>query len=506
VTGDRLPDGETDDTAGLAEHPLTAARLEKLNVLRAAGIDPYPVGGFSPDARAAELLADFADLPPASATGRRVAVAGRLVGKRDIGKLVFGVLQDGTGRIQLFVEAATLGDAMGTFGALDVGDWIGAAGEVITTKRGELSVKVDEFELLAKSLRPLPEKWHGLQDVEKRSRRRYVDLIVNEGVRATMEARSGTVRALRESFERRGFLEVETPMLQVQAGGALAKPFTTHHNALGIDMFLRIAPELYLKRLLVGGIERVFELNRNFRNEGISTRHNPEFTMLEAYMAYADYHDVARLIEDVMAETAAAVTGSTTITYAGKALDLSAPFRRTTVVAAIEQHTGVVFDPGMGHADAVQRAGDLGVEVDGSWGVGKIIVEAFDARVESEIWEPTFVFDYPKEVSPLAREHRDDADLAERFELFAAGWELANAFSELNDPLEQRSRFEAQAAARAGGDEEAHPIDEDYLAALEYGMPPAGGLGIGVDRVVMVLTGQTSIREVILFPALRPEA
>jgi len=499
------PETDTDDSVGLVDDPLTRVRLEKLTSLRARGIDPYPVGGFVPDARSADLHTEYDTLAPGSQTGRNVAVAGRLVGRRDIGKLIFAVLQDGSGRIQLFADAATLGDDMDRFRDLDVGDWIGASGEVITTKRGEVSVKIDAFELLAKSLRPLPEKWHGLQDVEKRLRRRYVDLIVNEDVRATMEARSRTVRALRDAFERRGFLEVETPMLQVQAGGALARPFTTHHNALGIDMYLRIAPELYLKRLLVGGIERVFELNRNFRNEGFSTRHNPEFTMLEAYMAYADYHDVACLTEDVIAETAVAATGSTAVSYDGRDLDLSTPFRRTTVVEAIEEHTGVVFDPGMPYADAVRLAGSLDVEVDGSWGVGKIIVQAFDAYVESRIWEPTFVFDYPKEVSPLAREHRENPDLTERFELFIAGWEIGNAFSELNDPLDQRARFAAQAAARAEGDEEAHPIDEDYVTALEYGMPPAGGLGIGVDRVVMVLTDQSSIREVILFPALRPQ-
>ncbi|MEA2057500.1 MAG: amino acid--tRNA ligase-related protein, partial [Actinomycetota bacterium] len=287
--------------------------------------------------------------------------------------------------------------------------------------------------------------------------------------------------------------------------GALAKPFVTHHNALGLDMYLRIAPELYLKRLLVGGVERVFELNRNFRNEGTSPRHNPEFTMLEAYLAYADYNDVARLIEEVISETALAVLGTSVVAYEGRDVDLTAPFRRTTVLAAVAEHTGVEFDTAMDYREAVRRAGSLGIEVDGSWGVGKIIMEVFDARVESELWQPTFVFDYPKEISPLARVHREDPGLTERFELIIAGREMANAFSELNDPLDQRERFEAQAISRAEGDEEAHPIDEDYLTALEYGMPPAGGLGIGVDRVVMILTGQSSIREVILFPALRPE-
>jgi lysyl-tRNA synthetase class 2 len=295
-------------------------------------------------------------------------------------------------------------------------------------------------------------------------------------------------------------------MLQSQAGGALAKPFVTHHNALGMDMYLRVAPELYLKRLLVGGIERVFELNRNFRNEGTSPRHNPEFTMLEAYMAYADYHDIARLIEDVISETAVAVRGTSVVTFEGREIDLSPPFRRTTVLGAVADHTGVEFDMAMDYTEVVRRAGSLDLEVDGGWGIGRIIMEVFDERVESELWQPTFVFDYPVEVSPLARAHRETPGLTERFELIIAGREMANAFSELNDPLDQRARFESQALARAEGDEEAHPIDEDYLTALEYGMPPAGGLGIGVDRIVMILTGQSSIREVILFPALRPEA
>ena len=499
-------EADHDDRAGLAEHPLTALRLEKLATLRSDGIDPYPVGSFAPDAHAADLLAEYEKLDPGSSTGRRVSMAGRLVGRRDLGKLVFGVLQDGTGRIQLFVESTTLGDQMDGFRSVDIGDWLGVDGEIVTTKRGELSVKVDEFVLLSKSLRPLPEKWQGLQDVEKRHRRRYVDLIVNEEARATMQARSAIVRTLRAAFERRGFLEVETPMLQSQAGGALAKPFVTHHNALGIDMYLRVAPELYLKRLLVGGVERVFELNRNFRNEGTSPRHNPEFTMLEAYMAYADYHDIARLIEDVISETAVAVLGTSVVTFEGREVDLSPPFRRTTVLGAVADHTGVEFDMAMDYTEVVRRAGSLDLEVDGGWGIGRIIMEVFDERVESELWQPTFVFDYPVEISPLARAHRETSGLTERFELIIAGREMANAFSELNDPLDQRARFEAQALARAEGDEEAHPIDEDFLTALEYGMPPAGGLGIGVDRIVMILTGQSSIREVILFPALRPEA
>ncbi len=495
-----------DDRRGLADHPLTARRLAKLDALRAAGIDPYPVGAFAPTTTAAELGTEYADLPPGSGTGRRVAVGGRLVGRRDLGRLVFGVLQDVTGRIQLFCDERILGDAsMAAFRRLDVGDWIGVHGEVMTTRRGELSVRVEEFLLLAKSLRPLPEKWHGLQDVEQRHRRRYVDLIVNERARATVRARSRIVTALREAFDSRGFLEVETPVLQARPGGALARPFVTHHHALDLDMYLRIALELHLKRLVVGGFERVYEIGRVFRNEGVSPRHNPEFTMLEAYLAYADYVDVMNLVENVVVEVAEAVSGTALREGGGRPLDLAPPWRRVTVLDAVEERTGVRFDLGGSRAEAAARAEGLGVAVADDWGIGKILTEVFEARVEGTLWEPTFVLDYPKEVSPLARTHREDPRLTERFELIVAGRELANAFSELNDPLEQRRRFEAQAAARAAGDEEAHVVDEDFLRALEYGMPPTGGLGIGVDRLVMLLTGEESIREVILFPALRPE-
>jgi len=501
-------DGETsaDDTAALDAHPLTARRVEKLAALRAAGVDPYPVGAFTPDARAADLHVEYDGLAPAASTGRAVRVAGRLVGRRDFGKLSFGVLQDGTGRIQLFVEEQTLGEeGMGRFRELDVGDWIGVRGEVITTKRGELSVRVAEVTLLAKSLRPLPEKWHGLQDVEERHRRRYVDLIVNEEARRTAVMRSRIVRELRAAFDRRGYLEVETPVLQTQAGGALARPFATHHNALDIDMYLRIAEELHLKRLIVGGFERVYEIGRVFRNEGISPRHNPEFTMLEAYHAYADYHEVMSLVENVLVEVVDELFGTRLVRYQGAELDFAPPWRRVTMIDAVAEATGARFSMGMAPEEAVRLAGSLGVSIDPGWGVGKILEEVFEERVEATLVQPTFVYDYPKEISPLARDHRSEPGLTERFELIVAGRELANAFSELNDPLEQRRRFEAQAAERAAGDEEAHPVDEDFLRALEYGMPPTGGLGIGVDRLVMLLTDQASIREVILFPTLRPE-
>lgn len=489
----------------LADHPLTARRLEKLAELRGAGTETYPVR-FERDATAAELQARHGDLAPGVETGRRVSVAGRLLNARSFGKLLFGVLQDGTGQIQLFVDRRVLGEEQfAVFGELDAGDWVGARGEVITTRKGELSVRVEEVSLLAKSLRPLPEKWHGLQDQERRYRQRYLDLIVNEEARRVAAIRVAVVKALRAAFETRGFVEVETPMLQVQPGGALARPFATHHNALGIDMYLRVAPELFLKRLVVGGMERVFEVNRNFRNEGVDATHNPEFTMLEAYQAFADYLDMMELVQEVIAEVAAEVAGVTEITYQGKPLDLTAPYRRARHLDLVVEHTGIEFRYDLPPEELRRRAGDLGVAARPGWGVGKIIAEVFEKHVERRLWDPTFVTDYPKEISPLARTHREDPNLAERFELVAAGRELAVAFSELNDPFEQRRRFEEQARARAEGDEEAHPIDDDYVRALEYGLPPTGGLGIGVDRVVMLLADRANIRDVLLFPHLRPE-
>lgn len=486
------------------DHPLVAARLEKIEALRRAGIEPYPVT-FERTATAAELHDRFGDLEAGSDTGERVSVAGRLMNSRDIGSLVFGVLQDGSGRIQLFVEEDRLGDRFEAFKDLDAGDWVGAEGEVVTTRRGELSVRVESFQLLAKGLRPLPEKWHGLADVEKRHRLRHVDLLVNEESRRTMEARIATVASLRDSLTRRGFVEVETPVLHNVPSGGLAHPFRTHHEALGIDMFLRIALELHLKRMIVGGVERVFEIGRVFRNEGVSPRHNPEFTMLELYQALADYEDMATLTEELVVEAANTVAGSTELTYQDRPLSLATPWRRITYFGGIADATGDEWDPGM-PLDEVRRMSEkAGVETQPSWGVGKIAAEVFEARVEPELWEPTIVMDYPKEISPLAREHRSNPDLVERFEVIVAGNELANAFSELNDPVEQRRRFEAQMEARAAGDTEAHPMDEDFLRALEYGMPPTGGMGLGVDRLVMLLTDQASIREVVLFPHLRPE-
>ncbi len=499
------PTEELDDRTGLADHPLTAVRLAKLEQLRERNIDPYP-HTFRRDATAADIQRDHPDLEPGAETGTMVTVAGRLLNVRSFGKLHFGVLQDHSGQVQLFISKAVLGDeAFALFDLVDNGDWVGAHGEVIATKKGELSVRVDRFEILAKSLRPLPDKWHGLQDQERRYRQRYLDLTVNEEARKTALARIATVRSLRRSFEDRGFLEVETPMLQVKPGGALARPFVTHHQALDLSMYLRIAPELYLKRLIVGGMDKVFEINRNFRNEGIDTSHNPEFTMLESYEAFADYEDVMELTELVVSAAAVDVTGGSVLSYGGRPLDLTPPFRRLPMLEAVNEQLGVELAYDMPLEKLRDIARDLQVKVEESWGPGKIIAELFEATVEDRLWEPTFVIDHPVEVSPLSKRHRDNPHVTERFELIVAGRELANAFTELNDPAEQRRRFEEQASAKAAGDEEAHPIDEDYVRALEYGLPPTGGLGLGVDRLVMILTDNASIREVVLFPHLRPE-
>ena len=491
--------------APLADDPLTSGRLGKHIARLEAGGYPYR---FERSATAAELQDRYADLAPGSSTRDEVTVAGRLMLFRSFGKLIFGTLQDASGGVQLFAELDSPLDAgdFEHFSELELGDWVGASGEVMTTKRGELSVRVASFTLLQPSLRPLPGKWHGLQDVEQRSRHRYVDLMVNESARNTALARTRVISELRHQFEVRGYVEVETPVLLAAATGALARPFATRHHALDMAMYLRIATELYLKRLVVGGLERVFEIGRIFRNEGIDATHNPEFTMLESYEAFADYGDLMPMLEEMIPAIAAEVTGSTAISYGGRDVDLSPPFRRARMVDLVAEAAGaaVEFD---GPIEAARILAEKhGVEPDEHWGHGKIVDGLFEALVADELWEPTFVLDHPREISPLARTHRKDPHLTERFELFIAGSEYANAFSELNDPLDQRARFEEQAAARAAGDEEAHPIDEDFLLALEYGMPPTGGLGIGVDRLVMLLTDQAHIREVILFPTLRPEA
>lgn len=498
---------ETDDAldAGLVDHPLTAVRLEKVQALRRRGIDPYPVR-FERSDTAGELQSRFAGLEPGAVTGEAVTVAGRIMLLRSFGKLVFATIEDLSGRIQLMCSRAEVDDStFEDFEALDLGDWVGAAGEIVTTRKGELSVRIESFQLLAKALRPLPDKWHGLQDIEARSRRRYLDLMMNPESRRVALLRAGVISRLRQLFHERGFVEVETPVLLAEAGGALARPFATHHNALDLTMYLRIATELHLKRLVVGGVERVFEIGRIFRNEGIDSTHNPEFTMLESYQALADYRDVLTMVEEMVADVAITTTGSARIEYQNRPLDLTPPYRQARMVDLVAEAVGEPVWPNRDVQELRDICGRHGVAFEAGWGSGRLVEALFDQLVEHTIWEPVFVLDHPVEISPLARRRADDDQLTERFELFIAGHEYANAFSELNDPLDQRARFQAQAAAKAAGDKDAHPIDEDYLNALEYGLPPTGGLGIGIDRLIMLLADKAHIREVILFPVLRPE-
>jgi lysyl-tRNA synthetase class 2 len=498
-TGEETPEGP------LEAHPLTAARLANLEEWRESGVDLYP-STFARTAMASDLHRRHADLPAGQVTEDEVAVAGRVMLARSFGKLIFLTIEDASGRIQVFCDKRVLGDdSFDAAARFEAGDWLGVGGVVMTTKKGELSVRAESLVLLAKGLRPLPDKWHGLTDLETRSRRRYVDLIVNPPSRQVAVTRSRVIGALRREFEARGFIEVETPVLQPEAGGALARPFATHHNALGMDMYLRIATELHLKRLVVGGLERVFEIERIFRNEGIDATHNPEFTMLESYQALADYHDVMAMVEEVIPAVAQAALGTDQITYQGRELDLSGPYRRASISDLVSEAVGEEVDVNAGLDHLRQVARRHGLEAGAGWTAGKIIDQLFEHQVEPTLWNPTFVMDHPHDISPLAKPHRSKPGLTERFELFIAGAEYANAYSELNDPVLQRARFLEQAAAKSAGDEEAHPIDEDYLTALEYGMPPTGGLGIGVDRLVMLLTDQTHIRDVILFPTLRPE-
>ncbi len=511
-----IPGGTPEPPGVVAPEDEYARRLGAVEAIRDAGGDPYPVR-FDRDRTAASLHEEFGSLEPGTETGVTVRVAGRLLLIRRQGKLIFATLRDGTAAIQLFVSQAEVGEeGMAGFGGLDLGDWVGVEGEVMTTRRGELSVKLRSFQLLAKSLRPLPDKWHGLSDVDTRFRRRYVDLIVNEDARRVFQIRFAAISAIRRFLDSQSFIEVETPVLHPVPGGAAAKPFVTHHNALDMDLFLRIAPELYLKRLIVAGFERVYEIGRVFRNEGLSTRHNPEFTMLEAYQAYADYTEMMTLTEELVAHAAREATGSTTVpnpndpaphgTGDGQPLDLAPPWPRRTLRDLIKEHAGVDVHPAMPVGELQKICDTLEVPYDPKWGPGKLVLEIYEKTTEHAIVGPMFVLDYPREVSPLARPHRDDPALVERFEVIVAGRELANAFSELNDPVDQRHRFEDQAALAAGGDEEAQPVDDDYLLALEYGLPPCGGLGVGIDRLAMLLAGVPSIREVILFPHLRPQA
>jgi len=487
-------------------HEIIATRRAKVVALRDAGIDPYPVR-FRPTHTLAEVHAAYPDLAPGTETGDQVTVAGRLVGKREMGKLRFLVLREDGHDLQLFCPLNALDDdSRHLLDHLDVGDWLGAAGEIMTSKKGELSVKPASLTLLGKGLRPLPDKWHGLSDTEARFRQREVDLVVNADARRVFSIRSRVLKAVRAELDDRGYVEVETPMLHPIPGGAAAKPFVTHHNALDVDLYLRIAPELYLKRLIAGGMRRVYEINRSFRNEGMSTRHNPEFTMLESYEAYADYHDVMDLTEALLQRAATAAVGTLELTYQGREVSLAGPFRRATLLDLVREATRrpeLTYDLEL--ADLRALCAEHEVHTEDAWGAGKLMLELYEALVEHTLWDPTFVIDYPVEVSPLARKHRSEPHVTERFELIVTGREFGNAFSELVDPDDQRERFAAQARAKAAGDDEAMDLDESYLRAMELGMPPTGGLGVGIDRLVMLLADVTNIRDVILFPTLRPE-
>jgi lysyl-tRNA synthetase class 2 len=491
---------EQDDRSAVEQ-----ARRDKLAKLKAAGIDPYPVG-FGRSHTLAAVARDWGRLEPGEETGDTVRVARRVVLKRGHGRLAFWTLRHGDDELQVMLRADVLGaDRFEVLADLDVGDVVGVVGEVLRTRRGELSVGARDVALLAKSLRPLPDKWHGLTDVEVRSRQRELDLIVNPAARATLKLRATVLTTLRAEMLARDYVEVETPILQPVPGGALARPFVTHHNALDTDLYLRVAGELYLKRLIVGGVDKVFELNRMFRNEGISTRHNPEFTMLESNEAYADYHDMMRLARELILAAAAAVEAKP-VDDRGTAIDLAAEWREVTLLDTVKEAVG---RPDLDYAWPVERVRELcdaaGVPWQPSWGTGKLALELYEKLVEPNLVQPTFVTDYPIEVSPLAHPHRDDPFVTERFELIIGGREYANAFSELTDPDEQRDRMAAQALAKAGGDDEAMVVDEAYLRALELGLPPNAGLGIGVDRLVMLLGNLSSIREAVLFPQLRPE-
>jgi lysyl-tRNA synthetase class 2 len=446
----------------------------------------------------------YAGLAPGESSGSVVTLAGRVMRSRPQGRVAFAQLRDWTGSIQLFAQATSC-ERFEELTRLALGDWIGVTGEVVRTKRGELSVEVATWSLLAEARLGFGDKWRGVQDVETRYRQREVDLWANESSRATFLLRSRIVASIRRRLDGRGFVEVETPILHPIPGGAHARPFVTHYNALHADFYLRIATELHLKRLVVGGFERVYELGRIFRNEGLSPRHNPEFTGLEAYQAYADYTDMMELAEHLVAGAASDVLGTTQLTYQGRELDLTPPWRRATLEELLEERTGTELTLDMGEAELRRRASALGLELEVRGGAGVVLLEVYEKTTEPDLWGPVIVTDYPKEVSPLARDHRSRPGYVERFEVVAAGRELANAFSELCDPVEQRRRLEAQAAEHAAGDEEAMVVDEDFLRALEHGLPPTGGIGIGIDRVVMLLAGASSIREVLLFPALRPE-
>lgn len=491
------------------ENRLIAERRAKLTALRGQGV------AFPNDFRRADFVGDlqdaYADAEQWTAEAlegkhHRVAVAGRVLLKRDMGKAGFAQIQDESGRLQLWLKKDLLGDAFDVFKDLDLGDIVSAEGELTRTRTGELSLKAESLRLLTKALRPLPDKFHGMADVEQRYRQRYVDLIVTPEARDVFVKRSRIIRAMRAWLDARRFLEVETPMMHYIPGGAAAKPFVTHHNALDLELYLRVAPELYLKRLVVGGLERVYEINRNFRNEGVSTRHNPEFTMLELYEAYATYTEIMDLTEGVIRDVAQSVLGTTALNWEGNAIDVGPAFRRWSMTDAVLEHNPEIQREDLRDLAKMRaHCARLGIAAKPGNGWGKLLLDIFEKTVEHTLVQPTFIIDHPVEVSPLARASDRDPELTDRFELFINGKELANGFSELNDPEDQAERFRAQVEAKEGGDDEAMHFDADYIRALEVGLPPTGGLGIGIDRLVMLMTGSTSIRDVLLFPYMRPE-
>ncbi|MFA4015858.1 MAG: hypothetical protein RUDDFDWM_000952 [Candidatus Fervidibacterota bacterium] len=483
------------------EEQLYQTQLQKLRQLKENGKDPFLHTRYERTHMLAELKENFDEL-----CGQTVSVAGRVMALRHHGKISFADLQDGSGRLQLMARADTLGnEAYKDFCDIDVGDIIGARGTLTKSRSGEISVDIVDFTLLAKALRPIPEKWHGVKDIETRYRYRYLDLIANPSSRNVFITRTKIIRAIRDFMDERGFMEVETPMMHPIPGGALARPFLTHHNALDMDLYLRIAPELYLKRLIVGGFEKIYEIGRNFRNEGISTKHNPEFTMMEVYWAYVDYEAIMKLTEELIYHVVMKVLGSAKITYQGNEIDLTPPWKRADLFESIHEYTGIDFSTIKTNEEAREAARSLGLDVLPTDDVGRIIDEVLKKRVAPNLIQPTFLIGYPVEISPLAKRSPKNPSLTERFQAFIGGLEVANAFSELNDPIEQRMRFEEQMRRREAGDDEAHMMDWDFIRALEYGMPPTGGLGIGIDRLVMLLTDSPSIRDVILFPLLRSE-
>jgi len=492
---------EWEETGSGELNEMMLYRHQKLKDLREKGIDPYGEG-YERTHLACDILDNFADLE-----NQQVKIAGRIVSRRGMGKAAFAHLLDLSGKIQIYLKSDRVPEGAYEIFAhsLDIGDIIGVKGRVFKTKKGEISVDVTDFQILSKSLRPLPEKWHGLRDVETRYRQRYLDLIVNPEAKELFIRRSKIIKSMRNLLDKRGFLEVETPMLQPIAGGATARPFITYHNTLEMNLYLRIAPELYLKRLIVGGLEKVYEINRNFRNEGISTRHNPEFTMIELYEAYSDLEGMMEVTESLVSQVALDVLHTTKIEYQGQTIDLTPPWRRLTMTEAVKEFAGLDVEAITSLEEAKIMAEKNGIRVEKNAGIPEIVNEIFEELIEDKLVQPVFITDYPIELSPLAKKKKDNPNLTYRFELYITGRELANAYSELNDPLEQKERFQKQMQQREKGDDEAHVMDEDFVRALEYGMPPTGGLGIGIDRLVMLLTDAPSIRDVILFPQMRSE-